>query len=385
MKVLYIVGGEGKRYGSEIIAIDLISAGKKHGIEYIVVTASKGAVSDACEQLGIENYVIPFKFFVYKAMPNPFLNFVKKTIWRVRAEYLTRKATTIIEKAVDMKSIDVIHTNLSRDLLGGILAERNRIPHVWYIQELFKAHYQLSFLRNNQVEWMSKHADRFIAISKTVAKDWIENGLPDNKVSIVCNGIDLSSIESKDGFDTDETIRIVMVGHLVPAKGQEMVIERISKLPDEIRRHITLDCIGDGTEDYKKKLVDSARNKDVSLTLKGYREDVGKLLKEYDIGISSSLGEGFGLSTVEYMAAGICPVVANTGANEEIIINGQNGFVFENDRDESLTEIIEYLYYHRDRLSAAAIEAKKDASLNYLIEDMQKNVYAIYGDIMKRK
>ena len=98
MKVLYIVGGEGNRYGSEIIAIDLISAGKRNGIEYVVIIANKGAVSDACDQLGIENHVIPFRFFVYKAMSNPIFNLVKKAVWRARAEYLTRRAVNIIEK-----------------------------------------------------------------------------------------------------------------------------------------------------------------------------------------------------------------------------------------------------------------------------------------------
>ena len=62
MNVLYIVGGEGKRYGSEIIAMDLIAAGKKNGIEYTVVTAKKGVVSEACEKYGVKCLVIPFTF-----------------------------------------------------------------------------------------------------------------------------------------------------------------------------------------------------------------------------------------------------------------------------------------------------------------------------------
>ena len=238
MKVLYIVGGEGNRYGSEIIAIDLISAGKRNGIEYVVVTANKGAVSEACDQLGIENYVVPFRFFVYKAMSSPFLNLIKKTIWKTRAEYLTRRAVRVLEEKLDMKSFDLIHTNLSRDLLGGVLAERNGIPHIWHIHELYKAHYQLSFLKENQVQWMSEHADKFIAISKTVADEWIESGLPREKVKIVYNGIDVSKIERKSGTLDSNILRLVMVGHIVPPKGQEQVIIELSKLPQEVKEHV---------------------------------------------------------------------------------------------------------------------------------------------------
>ena len=51
MNVLYIVGGEGKRYGSEIIAMDLIASGKRNDIEYTVITARRGVVNEACEKL----------------------------------------------------------------------------------------------------------------------------------------------------------------------------------------------------------------------------------------------------------------------------------------------------------------------------------------------
>lgn len=380
MKVLYIVGGEGNRYGSEIIAIDLISAGKRNGIGYVVVTANKGAVSEACDQLGVENYVVPFRFFVYKAMSNPILNLIKKTVWKTRAEYLTRRAVRVLEKKLDMKSFDLIHTNLSRDLLGGVLAERNGIPHIWHIHELYKAHYQLSFLRENQVKWMAEHADRFIAISKTVADEWIESGLPREKVKIVYNGIDLSKIERKCGTLDSNLLRLVMVGHIVPPKGQEQVIIGLSKLPQEVRAHVLFDCYGEGTEDYKEKLQQEAKDLGVNLSLKGYCSEIGSVLKEYDVGVNYSRGEGFGLSTVEYMAAGICPVVANTGANEELIENGKNGCIFDYKNEDSFKELICYLFKHHKEMQVVADEARKDAIENYSIEQMQSIIFQLYHE-----
>ena len=385
MKVLYIVGGEGNRYGSEIIAIDLISAGKRNGIEYVVVTANKGAVSEACDQLGIENYVVPFRFFVYKAMSNPVLNFIKKSVWKTRAEYLTKRAVRVLEEKLDMKSFDLIHTNLTRDLLGGILAERNKIPHVWHIHELYKAHYQLSFLRENQVRWMSEHADRFIAISKTVADEWIESGLPGEKVDIVYNGIDVSKIERKCGTPDNEFLKLVMVGHIVPPKGQEQVITGLSKLPPEVRTHVIFDCYGEGTEGYKEKLQQEAKNLGVNLSLKGYCSEIGSVLKEYDAGVNYSRGEGFGLSTVEYMAAGICPVVANTGANEELIDNGRNGFVFDYNDINSFTELVRRLFFDRALLIAASCAASEDAVSKYSLPEMEKAAFGVYEKTVNTK
>lgn len=385
MKVLYIVGGEGNRYGSEIIAIDLLSAGKNNGIEYIVITANKGAVSESCDQLGIENYVIPFRFFVYKAILNPFLNFIKKTMWKTWAEYLTKRAVKVIEKTVDMKSVNLIHTNLSRDLLGGILAEKNSIPHVWHIHELYRSHYQLSFLRKNHVQWMSEHADKFIAVSKTVAEEWVESGLAKEKVKVVYNGIDLSKIAQKDMSNTTELLRLVMVGHIVPAKGQEFVIKGLSKLPTKVKEHIALDCYGEGTKEYKEQLQRLARDLDVNLSLRGFCSDVGSVLKKYDAGINYSRGEGFGLSTVEYMAAGICPIVANTGANEELIKHGRNGFVFEYGELNTFSKLITHLYDNRHLLTETASTAREDAVSKYSVVQMERAVFSIYEEIVNNQ
>ena len=383
MNVLYIVGGEGNRYGSEIIAIDLLSAGKENGINYTVVTANKGAVSDACNQLGIENYVIPFRFFVYKAMRNPLLELIKKTVWRSRAEYLTNRAKKNIAKKVNMQSIDVIHTNLSRDLLGGMLSEQYHIPHVWHIHELYKSHYGLSFLRKNQVEWMGGHADRFIAISQIVADEWVKSGLPADKVSVIYNGIDFSRIAQKETLHDTDPLKLVMVGHLVSEKGQAQVIEKLSRLPEEIRRHVTFDCVGEGTEEYKQLLLTLAKKHDIAVTLRGYCADVGSILKEYDIGINHSRGEGFGLATVEYMAAGLCPVAANTGANTEIIRDRSNGFIFDYEDENSLPDLIMHLYCHRDEMRNAARWAMRDSRSRFTLENMCRQVFALYKELAK--
>ena len=239
LNVLYIVGGEGHRYGSETIAIELLSAAQANGIRYTVICANKGAVSEECERLGVKYFVAPFKFYVYKKPRSFILNCIKKAVWRVRADFLTARAVRFIENNVDIGIIDIIHTNLSRDLLGGLLSRKYGIPHVWHIQELFRAHYQLTFLRSDQINWMSDHADKFVAISNTVAKDWISEGLPTDKVCVIKNGIELSCVSQKKQFDPSAALKLVMVGHLVPAKGQEQVIRCLSRLPDEIHIKIT--------------------------------------------------------------------------------------------------------------------------------------------------
>ena len=382
MNVLYIVGGEGKRYGSEIIAMDLIAAGKQNGIEYTVVTASKGVVSEACEKYGVKCLVIPFTFYVYKAMSNKFLDIIKKNAWKFRADFLTDRAVKAIEKKIDLKKIDAIHSNLSRDLLGGILAKKYNIPHIWHLQELYNAHYQLTFLKDNQLDWMIKRADVFVSISDTVAADWIKSGVPEKKVRTVCNGVDLKRILKKEnGFEND-VLKIVMVGHLCPAKGQDVVIKKLAGLSENNRKKVAFDCYGEGTDNYKNYLCKLAEEKGVVFSLKGYCSEIEKRLKDYDIGVNCSRGEGFGLSTVEYMAAGLCTLVSNTGANEEIIKNRVNGYVFDYKNDSDFAGLIEHLLENRQEMADVAQNACKNAFEKYSLERMQKDIADLYKSVI---
>lgn len=385
MNVLYIIGGKGERYGSEIIAMDLILSGKKNGIKYTIVTAKKGVVYDFCKKHGVKCYVVPFKFFVYKAMSNKIFDCVKKAAWRIRAEVLTKWALRYVERNVDMRSIDVIHTNLSRDLMGGMLAVKYHIPHVWHLQELVDAHYKLSFLRKNQLEWMIKHSNRFVAISDTVANDWIRKGIPREKVVTVHNGIDLNRYKNVNNYEKRDVLRMIMVGHLVPAKGQEKVLRMLGKLPSDIRKRVSVDFYGDGTEAYKEVLRTTAKSAEIDANLKGYCNDISMVLGEYDIGLNCSCGEGFGLTTVEYMAAGLCTVAANTGANEEIIKNGINGYIFDYNSETDLVNVIRQIIENPDKTNSIAQRAREDAFSLYSLEGMQQGILDIYKEMCQER
>ena len=69
MKILYVIGGAKKAYGSERVAMDIlkgITYGSEDDIEFIVVTANYGPINELCKKHQIENYSLPFDFYVYK-------------------------------------------------------------------------------------------------------------------------------------------------------------------------------------------------------------------------------------------------------------------------------------------------------------------------------
>lgn len=73
---------------------------------------------------------------------------------------------------------------------------------------------------------------------------------------MIYNGVDYQKIQRADHsrWKTDETIKMVIVGGVIPNKGQYQAIEALCMLPKELQPHFTLDVIGGITETYKSKL-----------------------------------------------------------------------------------------------------------------------------------
>ena len=333
MRVLYFVGGNDDKYGAQILATEIVSLmQRRHEVEYCVVTAKEGRTNRKCSELGIENYTSCYKYSTYYPLQNPCLNVIKRTVKRIMIDFSDKKAIYKIEKEIDVSSFDIIHTNINRDMIGGYFSRKYDIPHVWHLQEMYDSHFGLKTVRKKQLEWMNNNCDQYIAISNTVANDWITHGLMPSKMNTIYNGIQLDNYKQRQISAKDsQAIRFVMAGVVCKEKGQEQLIDAIASLPMSIQHRIEIDFYGGGKEEYLNYLIEkvSKYKLDKQISFMGYRDNISEVLYKYDVGVNCSKGEGFGLSTVEFMASRLCVLVSNCGANTELIHDQQNGLVFE--------------------------------------------------------
>ena len=93
--------------------------------------------------------------------------------------------------------------------------------------------------------------------------------------------------------------------------------------------------------------------------------------------MNCSKGEGFGLSTVEFMASRLCVLVSNCGANTELIHDQQNGLVFEYGCPKSLADCIEELYLDPEKRNRLMRNAY-NSSLKYSISECVDGIYQVY-------
>jgi len=381
MKVLLICGGDHK-YGSPRSAISFIRSitTLDPTVEYVVLTQNYGKINEFCNERGIENYITGHSYAVYKA-EHGIIDFVKHHIRRYQVQKKCKHALKYIEKKIDMSSIDLIHTNINRDILGQLIAMKYKVPHIMHLREFSKRHFDLDFIFKDQIELMNQYTDRFIAISDAVKEDWIQTGLNEKKVTRVYNGVEPRSqvrSETRQGI-----VKIVMVGGLYPEKGQMQLVKAIGLLDETKREMIHVDFYGDGKPWYERELKDyvSAHNLEKHITFKGYDACISEKLADYDIGLLCSKAEGFGLTTVEYMISSLCPIVSDTGANSELVIDGECGLLYKYDDTKDLAAKILTCINNPSLRREYGIKARKRAENMFTIDKCANNILKIYREV----
>ena len=215
--------------------------------------------------------------------------------------------------------------------------------------------------------------NRIFAISDAVRDDLYSRYHYPNIVTIA-NGIDLSGIERRGIFGHIDSLRIVQVSRLEhQKKGQDILIKAVSRLAADgfCNDHgIRIDFIGEGeSEEYLRQLTDELGcRKYISFLGKLPREQVYKCLKNYDVIIQPSRYEGFGLTIVEGMAAGLIPVVSDRGGPREVVgDDGKAGLLFKCDDPADCAAVLKKIFdlspQQLNEFQSNAIERSKKYSI----------------------
>ena len=194
-----------------------------------------------------------------------------------------------------------------------------------------------------------KRCNPIFAISDTVHEDLIQHGF--NHVQTVYNGINFEEISRKKNYlKRHDVFQIVCVGRFLnKKKGQDLLIKAMDVLVHQY--HLTdihLDLIGYGeSEEENSMLIQKCGLEQYVAMLVGKeRSYIYTHLKDYDLSVQPSLIEGFGLTVVESIAAGLPVLVSDTNGPIEIIDHGKYGSFFETGNIQSLVENLMDIYHN---------------------------------------
>ena len=212
-----------------------------------------------------------------------------------------------------------------------------------------------------------KTADKIVANSETVKNYLLAEGINENKIKVIYNGLDFERLKpqmtdrakilSELNLPTDEKIKfITLVANLRhTVKNQPMFLRSaakvLNKFPDA---HFILAGEGELKSNLENFASELKVNKNVHFI--GRCTKIPELLAVSYACVLTSVNEGFSNSILEYMAAGKPVVATNVGGASEAIIENETGFLIESDDNEMLTNrLIELL---ADEEKAARFGAK---------------------------
>lgn len=231
----------------------------------------------------------------------------------------------------------------------GLLYIKKRLPHICTVAY---AHGNATvmiregqphglWLREMIMKTSLKQADHVVAISESVKKSLVERlHTSQDKITVIYNGVDVSRFDEMHKLSASDTVNLIYVGRLAQEKGVQIILQGLQLLKSEKPYHLRV--VGDGT--YRTALEELATDLHVQdlVTFCGSRRDVPDLLADSDIFIHMPVcEEGFGITIVEAMAAGLICVCARSGAIPEIITDGKDGFLVEKGNARQLADTLE--------------------------------------------
>lgn len=202
--------------------------------------------------------------------------------------------------------------------------------------------YTLSKIQQVLLKLTYKYADAIIAQTEEMKSELINNvKLPDNKVFVMYNPIDVTTIEEavleNDPFITEykDNVKFVASGRIHPVKGFDILIEAFAKVKEKIS-NAELFILGHYDEQFEfyKKLQIIIQNNRVSQSVhfEGFQTNPYKFVKNADCFVLSSRNEGLPNVLIEALFLGT-PVAATKciPVIERIVSEGVNGFLAENE------------------------------------------------------
>lgn len=202
-------------------------------------------------------------------------------------------------------------------------------------------------LWNNHYEYMQDHineVDRIVVATKLQREDMLID-FPNAQKEIVT--IPVGGVSDKPSDITPrplkQPIRLITASRLAPEKHIDLIVRAVAQLHSQ-GEDIQFDIYGQGSEDRTIKEAIKDTKADDYVSLKGLSDDLADVYPHYDAFISASLSEGFGLTYIEALNAGL-PIVtfkARFGALE-LVQDGKNGFLQDfkrEDKDYNIAQLV---------------------------------------------
>jgi glycosyltransferase involved in cell wall biosynthesis len=338
-------------------------------ILHIIPTLNKGGaerlVLDMIRQL-IGQQTIQIKLVVFRNEINFNVDHIKDNIKIIQSYVsMSLKNKSILQiyklqKFIEEFEPDIIHTHLFEAELvshfcnypkakwfshihDNMVQLNNFSVKVISNKQALTNYYEKQVLFKNYQKNVGTH---FIAISKHT-ESYIKSVQSKYPVTLLHNAINVKRFQKPEKHNTVEEqststtlnsqfsiLNLVNIGSFVPKKNQTFILDIIVEL-NKLNQKVNSIFLGDGP--FSKEVEQRAQDLRIhdQCQFLGNVENVEEYLWKSDVYVHTATYEPLGLVLLEAMAAGLPIVTIDGGGNRDLMENGKNGFIL-NEQDPKL-------------------------------------------------
>lgn len=396
MKILYVQPGPGMG-GSKISLYHMVKCASSSQKSFLALSAPVQTDYEALVQPFVEKIFYQDIPTWQKYRRHTWLEKLRAPFGNTYRILKTIPAAIKLAKVIKAENIDLVHTNNSITPVGALAGWMAKTPHVWHVREAFGSKRQFRPILSDALTYwlMKKLSDVIICNSAYTAEPFDNRHI---KHTMILNGIDLSDFPDED--TRGESIR-----SLYAIKQDEIVIGMVGNLSTELKRHnIFLDMAqvllkdhhqlkfivfgGSSNLDqtpYTRSLAEQVRSSGLSKKViwAEFIEDTAAMTNAVDILVHPALTEGSGRVIMEAMAAGKPVVAMKSGGVQELIRDGENGFLVQPGNDQDLAVKVKLLLEDDDLRQIVAGNARKYAHSNFSNQANMRAIEDVYHNLVR--
>lgn len=390
IKILFLSHSSGL-CGSERALLDLLKGLDKERYEPLVLLPQEGPLNDHVVLLGIKTIVYPIERWIPFRWEFGKRNFLKMAIG-------LPKHVRFICKLIDREKINLVYTNSIAVIDGAIAAKIRRIPHIFHIHNvLFNVYFRPYFPASIIYFLTTSLSSRVILISNAQRKTMnFYRNKGNRKIKIIYYGFDIGMFSAADlTKDNLKDLRselkigkntkiVALIGTYIEHKGQ-MDFIKAARIIADCLPDVVFILMGNKFKNFFSELV--LRTKELGLKNKvhflDFHEDIIPVYRAIDILVLASWNETFGRTIVEAMLMEKPVVATRCGGPEEIVLNGETGFLVPMCSPEDLAKSIMRIVSNPSLAEHMGEAGRKRAIEYFSIERYVSEIENVITDVVK--
>lgn len=217
--------------------------------------------------------------------------------------------------------------------------------------------------------------DHFITTTQDQRKYLIEQGIGDNRISVIANFSCLEPVKLAPKQISEQPV-FLSLGRFVKKKGFDVLLEAFQAYLQQGGQGRMV-VGGDGPEVDSLNRQCEALGLSESVEFSGWVEDVGAFLNTGDVFVLPSLDEPFGIAVLEAMACGL-PIIATRTQGPLEILNDDLAYLVPIGDAEAIASAMGEIIDHFDDASARASSALTVYRNNYYKSSILPQLINLY-------